>query len=156
MKKIISYISVALLVVAIGCNDDDNNLPVIKPEKTGMVTIGENTYEWVRYAGLDWMTSNFKEGTPYYELTYINQYGYTDDLIKDCEDLTPEEWDRYGNLYSYEEEKANAPEGWRLPNGDGYCIAFRWICHCNGSTSRATLPALERVRLFLDGYGREK
>ena len=39
MKKIISYISVALLVVAIGCNDDDNNLPVIKPEKTGMVTI---------------------------------------------------------------------------------------------------------------------
>ena len=145
-----------------------------------MVTIGENTYEWVRYAGLDWMTSNFKEGTPYYELTYINQYGYTDDLIKDCEDLTPEEWDRYGNLYSYEEAKANAPEGWRLPtdedwkkleramgmsqgdddatgyNGDGYCIAFRWICHCNGSTSRATLPALERVRLFLDGYGREK
>ena len=115
MKKIISYISVALLVVAIGCNDDDNNLPVIKPEKTGMVTIGENTYEWVRYAGLDWMTSNFKEGTPYYELTYINQYGYTDDLIKDCEDLTPEEWDRYGNLYSYEEAKANAPEGWRLP-----------------------------------------
>lgn len=53
MKKIISYISVALLVVAIGCNDDDNNLPVIKPEKTGMVTIGENTYEWVRYA--DWI-----------------------------------------------------------------------------------------------------
>lgn len=35
MKKIISYISVALLVVAIGCNDDDNNLPVIKPEKQG-------------------------------------------------------------------------------------------------------------------------
>ena len=60
MKKIISYISVALLVVAIGCNDDDNNLPVIKPEKTGMVTIGENTYEWVRYAGL--------EDDPYYEL----------------------------------------------------------------------------------------
>ena len=85
-----------------------------------MVTIGENTYEWVRYAGLDWMTSNFKEGTPYYELTYINQYGYTDDLIKDCEDLTPEEWDRYGNLYSYEEAKANAPEGWRLPTDEDW------------------------------------
>ena len=189
MKKIIFYILVALLVVTVGCNDDDNSLPVIKPEKTGTVTIGENTYGWARYAGLDWMTSNFKEGTPYYELTYIDQYGYTNDLINDCEDLTPEEWDRYGNLYSYEEAKANAPEGWRLPtdedwkkleramgmsqgdgiprdngrhfaatgcNGDGYCIASRWICHCIRSSGHTALPALERVRIFLDGYGRKK
>ena len=120
MKKIIFYILVALLVVTVGCNDDDNSLPVIKPEKTGTVTIGENTYGWARYAGLDWMTSNFKEGTPYYELTYIDQYGYTNDLINDCEDLTPEEWDRYGNLYSYEEAKANAPEGWRLPTDEDW------------------------------------
>lgn len=41
MKKIIFYILVALLVVTVGCNDDDNSLPVIKPEKTGTVTIGE-------------------------------------------------------------------------------------------------------------------
>ena len=51
MKKIIFYILVALLVVTVGCNDDDNSLPVIKPEKTGTVTIGENTYGWARYAG---------------------------------------------------------------------------------------------------------
>ena len=29
MKKIIFYILVALLVVTVGCNDDDNSLPVI-------------------------------------------------------------------------------------------------------------------------------
>ena len=66
------------------------------------------------------MTSNFKEGTPYYELTYIDQYGYTNDLINDCEDLTPEEWDRYGNLYSYVIAVANAPEGWRLPTDEDW------------------------------------
>lgn len=55
MKKIIFYILVALLVVTVGCNDDDNSLPVIKPEKTGTVTIGENTYGWARLCriGLD-------------------------------------------------------------------------------------------------------
>ncbi len=53
MKKIIGNILAALLVVSIGCSDDDNTLPMVKPEKTGTVTIGENTYGWVRYAGLD-------------------------------------------------------------------------------------------------------
>ena len=45
MKKIIFYILVALLVVTVGCNDDDNSLPVIKPEKTG--TDGHVMPDWI-------------------------------------------------------------------------------------------------------------
>lgn len=120
MKKIIGNILAALLVVSIGCSDDDNTLPMVKPEKTGTVTIGENTYGWVRYAGLDWMTSNFREGKPYYEYTYVDNYGDTENLIQDCEDMTPEEWNEYGNLYTYEQANANAPEGWRLPTDEDW------------------------------------
>lgn len=121
MKKIIGNILAALLVVCIGCSDDDNTLPTIKPEKTGTVTVGDTaTYGWARYDGLDWMTSNFREGQPYYEQTTENEWGNTESYIYKCEDLTPEEWEIYGNLYTYAQAKAYAPEGWRLPTDEDW------------------------------------
>lgn len=118
--KIFAIIGAVLVAMCISCSDDDKQLPEIKPEKTGSIVIGANEYKWVRYNGLDWMTTNYKEGTPYYELTYIDSYGDEADLI-DCDNNQAiADWDDYGNLYTYEEAKENAPEGWRLPTDEDW------------------------------------
>ena len=119
MKKIIYTICLALMTFCIGCDDDDNHLPQVKPESTGTLTDDEgNEYTWVRYDGLDWMTSNFKAGTPYYELK--DSWGWSDLISISDKDQAIADYDMYGNLYTYEDAIANAPEGWRLPTDEDW------------------------------------
>ena len=125
MKKIFGCILVVILSVCIGCSDDDNNrLPEIKPEAEGTVKDNEgNEYGWVRYAGLDWMTSNFKAGERYYEQKRVDDFGGLVYIVDTDREQAATDWDNYGNMYTYEEALKNAellPEGWRLPTDDDW------------------------------------
>ena len=108
MKKTIAMICCALCVWCMGCNDDGDTLPQIKPEATGTFTDTDGTeYPWVRYNGLDWMAANYKGGTPYHRVT--------GDSITATSNI-----ETYGNLLSYDNAIASAPEGWRLPTDEDW------------------------------------
>ncbi|WP_065220468.1 MULTISPECIES: FISUMP domain-containing protein [Butyricimonas] len=118
MKKLLYILSVALVIFASGCSDDHENLPHKTPEATGTFTDTDGTeYKWVRYNGLDWMTSNYKGGSPYYEST--DYWG--DDLIYfEDKDLSISDFEIFGNMYTYDEANTLAPEGWRLPTDEDW------------------------------------
>jgi hypothetical protein len=119
MKKLIYTMWIVFATFTIGCDDDDNKLPLLTPEASGTMTDKEgNEYTWVRYNGLDWMTSNLKAGTPYYELTGGL---WNDPLIRiDNMEQALADYSTYGNLYSYEAAIANQPAGWRLPTDEDW------------------------------------
>lgn len=126
MKNIIYCIGICLLAFTISCNDDDS-LPVITPQASGTLTDDDgNTYGWVRYNGLDWMTSNFKEGTPYYdlcEITYDDRYEVYDTtyfIRVDDREQAIADYAIHGNLYTWDDAVARAPEGWRLPTDEDW------------------------------------
>ena len=108
-------------MLAVACNDDDS-LTVVTPEATGTLTDDDgNTYGWVRYNGLDWMTSNFKGGTPYYDKYYIDEWGDPAYFVTEDEmEQALLEFETHGNLLSWEEAAACAPEGWRLPTDEDW------------------------------------
>jgi len=119
MKKFIYMIWMFLVTFTTGCNEDDSKLPVLTQEASGTMTDKEgNEYTWVRYNGLDWMASNLKAGTPYYDLTG-GLWG--DPLIRiDNMEQALADYNIYGNLYSYKEALANQPDGWRLPTDEDW------------------------------------
>ena len=118
MKKILFIVGALLLNSLWGC-DDDNNLALITPEATGTITDNDgNEYDWVRYNGLDWMTSNFREGVAYYDQTRINEENGREEalIVEERREDAIAAYDVYGNLYTYEDAVQRAPEGWRLPS----------------------------------------
>lgn len=118
MKKITYFLWFVLSVSCWGCNDDDNaTLPTIIPEATGTMTDKEgNEYKWVRYNGLEWMTSNLRCGTPFYKQFYNNLYF----IHFDNKQQALAEYDSLGNLYTYAQALEFAPEGWRLPSDEDW------------------------------------
>ena len=122
MKNIIYFIGICLLALNISCNDDDS-LPVVTPQATGTMTDKEgHTYGWARYNGLDWMTSNFRGGEPFYDLSSPDPWGdlnYYVDSDSEREEIIAN-FETYGNLLTWEDAIANAPEGWRLPTDEDW------------------------------------
>lgn len=120
MKKIVGNILAALLVVCIGCSDDDDDkVPVVKPEAEGVETIDGVDYAWVRYGGLDWMTSNWREGLPpYYSEEYDDDYYYI--RINEDESTIENAYELMGNMYTFKDAVELAPAGWRLPTDEDW------------------------------------
>lgn len=111
MKKI-GYILASMLIVSMGCSDD-NGREMPLPEADGTVTMDGEEYGWVRYDGIDWMTSNFKGGTPYWDVD--------DNIYSDvAEEQEEADFETFGNQLSYEEAIACCPEGWRLPTDEDW------------------------------------
>ena len=123
MKKHLIYICI-LWIVSISCSNDDN-LPNIRPSATGEYTDARdgNTYQWVRLGKQEWMASNLKYGTLYYENDGPLADGYGDprQVIADGLGFDFEvDFNEHGNLYTWEEALAACPEGWRLPTDEDW------------------------------------
>lgn len=125
MKKHLIYIYI-LWIVSISCSNDDN-LPNIRPSATGEYTDARdgNTYQWVRLGKQEWMASNLKYGTLYYENEYdgplADGYGDPRQVIADGLGFDFEvDFNEHGNLYTWEEALAACPEGWRLPTDEDW------------------------------------
>lgn len=116
MKQLINLWLFIVIALLWGCGDDDN-IPVVFPEKKGTVTDNRgNEYEWVRYGGLDWLASNFRSGEPFYNVR-VNK--------KKIEQQTKakESYKLYGNMFTYEQamtyaDSLGTPGEWRLPTDE--------------------------------------
>lgn len=117
-QTIISMLCMALLLTA--CGEDE--LPAISPSARGTVTDNAgNTYNYVRIGNQEWTTSNAKNGTDMTGLTYFDGWDYVEAFDDDDqEDIRKNYLPIYGNLMSYEEAVASAPEGWRLPSDEDW------------------------------------
>ena len=112
--------------IACACNDDEN-LPKITPTASGEFTDERdgNTYGWIRVGNLEWMTSNLKYGTPYYENEYggpFADWNGTPQKVK-CQEAIfdyEKDYETNGNLYTWEEASTLCPQGWRLPTDEDW------------------------------------
>lgn len=117
MKQWLISLLAALVLVA--CSDDDNGLTV---ESTAHGTVTDNqgnTYGWVRIGDQEWTTENARNGSRVWNVEYyVPDYGWYETISFDAD--TTDYFNEYGNLLSYEEALASAPEGWRLPTDDDW------------------------------------
>lgn len=124
MGKYLFAIYICCCAVFCSCSDD-NDLPDLRPAAKGEFTDERdgNTYEWIRTGNLEWMTSNLKyyAEAPYYE-SFYDLFGLDrpDQIYSHFFDTDFEgDYNRYGNMYTWEEANTLCPEGWRLPtDGD--------------------------------------
>lgn len=126
MKKACIYL-LGIAALFTSCSDDE--LPGITPGERGTVTddMG-NTYNYVRIGNQEWTTSNARNGADMTELTYFNGWNYVDAFDEETqEDIHENYLPVYGNLMSYKEAVASAPEGWRLPSDEDWQILERTL-----------------------------
>lgn len=119
MKNIFYFVICALSAAAFSACSDDDKLPTVTPSDRGTVTdnLG-NTYGYVRIGNQLWTTSNALNGTDMADLTYYNNFEYVDAFGSDEEKeyVWTEYQPAYGNLMTYADAVASAPDGWRLPS----------------------------------------
>jgi len=122
MKKLLYSLLLAAVVMPLtSCSDNDVTV-VNVPSARGTVTddMG-NTYDWVRIGDLEWTTSNARNGESIIDFTYP-YYGKEYYLFSDEEVAIMES--EYipvkGNLMTYADALASAPDGWRLPSDEDW------------------------------------
>ena len=114
--NIILAISFALLTGA--CADKDEVKPEVIPDGQGQYTDSRNgtTYGWVRFAGLEWMTSNLQYDTgDVTNCTAYQPYGWQSGT-----ELSLENVKKHGYLYTLEGAQQAVPEGWRIPSDEDW------------------------------------
>jgi len=112
IKKIIYIIGILACVCFASCDNDDE-ISVVSPDASGEYTDSRDgeTYGWVRYAGLDWMTENFR-----YDVGDSNNSSvYVDVDEYETNPTSTEHLSKYGRLYSHSAAVSAVPDGWRLP-----------------------------------------
>ena len=114
MKQLKYMLAVTAALVMCACGKDDE-MPRVTPEGSGTFTDTRDgeVYAWVKFAGLDWMTSNMKAATAQgkYDL-------YKRGVAWGAESLNMHA--RYGYLYDHAAASAACPQGWRLPGDDDW------------------------------------
>lgn len=117
----------AIISIATYSCSDESSLPHIVPSANGSFTDERdgNVYEWVRIGDLEWMTTNLKYGVPYYEKEYGGVFANTSGNPQGVITYEPvydfeSDFQKYGNLYTWEEANVAAPEGWRLPTDEDW------------------------------------
>ncbi len=121
MKKIIyTFLTLASLAF-VSCSDDDS-LPNIVPADRGTVTDNNgNVYDWVRIGNQMWTITNALNGTAFTEKEYYDNYDWNPVVSESqLEYVVTEYIPTFGNLMSYEDAVASAPEGWRLPSDEDW------------------------------------
>lgn len=121
MKKILYLTCLIAGMCFTACSNDNSEL-FVKPTKTGTMNDKDgNEYQWVRIGNLDWMASNLKSGTPYYDLMSLGIWGnYQNAITITNRANTLLYYSTFGNYYTYDDAVANAPDGWRLPTDDDW------------------------------------
>lgn len=127
MKKIIYALLAIAPMMLSSCDDDDVDF-VTSPTASGTVTddMG-NVYDWVRVGNLDWTTSNARNGLPFTEYQYWDNFRWSYVSIdyifdySDADDYVENGYfPQFGNLMSFEEACNSAPAGWRLPTDEDW------------------------------------
>lgn len=125
MRNLFIAIYVCCGILCWACSDDDR-LPDVRPAAQGefMDLRDGNTYGWIRIGNLEWMTSNLKYGDPYYERVFdgllAGTYGPQSVTSKYGNDDLEADYEKYGNLYTWDEAGTLCPDGWRLPTDEDW------------------------------------
>ena len=100
------------------CHDDDEAPSPVAAETRGTFTDPRDneTYGWVRYAGLDWMTENYR----YNIQDDVNSTIYLDADENGSSNAgnnpnSTRNLARYGRLYTLSGAQTACPDGWRIP-----------------------------------------
>ena len=97
------------------CSSDDDSMPAVTPTETGTFTDADGTvYHWVRIDTLEWMVENYRGGTPWYEQSYVSN-GFEESFNVSDTEAEDSLIAHNGNYLTWEDAKASAPKGWRLP-----------------------------------------
>lgn len=116
----LAYCILSLAAFVMPACSDDDKLPDVAPTGRGTVTDNMgNEYEWVRIGDQLWTTTNALNGLPVTEAEYYNNFDW-EYVISDVEWAEEEYMPVYGNIMTYEEAVASAPEGWRLPSDEDW------------------------------------
>ena len=109
---------ITFMMIFLGLSwDEDNHLPVIEPEDSGVFTDAEGReFSWVRYGNLEWMTTNLNIEASYgYEISHER----TRNPIE-LEAEKEQNYATFGYLYTYEAALEVVPEGWRIPTDEDW------------------------------------
>lgn len=124
-KYLIAVCIMCCCAALVACSDDDK-LPNVQPDAQGTFTDERdgNAYGWMRIGDLEWMTSNLKYGDPYYERlfdgVFAGNYGPQTVTSQYGDDDLEADYDKHGNLYTWEEANTLCPDGWRLPTDEDW------------------------------------
>ena len=116
-KQLITFMMIFLGLSWACSEDEDNHLPVIEPEDSGVFTDAEGReFSWVRYGNLEWMTTNLNIEASYgYEISHER----TRNPIE-LEAEKEQNYATFGYLYTYEAALEVVPEGWRIPTDEDW------------------------------------
>lgn len=123
MKKYIYTLLLLVPMVLASCNDDDVIIETAPGARGTVVDDMGNTYGYVRIGNLEWTTSNALNGPSMVDFECYDTYGYLDYFFYDDDDVDyveNEYMPKFGNLMTYEDAVASAPDGWRLPTDEDW------------------------------------
>ena len=127
MVRIAKLLLVCLLCCGVAatltaCSSDDDTPAKIPAEQKGIFTDPRDglQYGYVTYAGLDWMTENYR-----YDINDdVNSTVYLDadesGITSEANYSSARNLQRYGRLYTLAGAKAACPDGWRLPSDEDW------------------------------------
>ena len=135
-KYLIAVCIMCCCAALVACSDDDK-LPNVQPDAQGTFTDERdgNAYGWMRIGDLEWMTSNLRYGTPYYERTFGGVFLDLEGNPQSVATLGPGhlpldlagDFEKYGNLYSWEESSRKVGVSPRMKIGKTW--KRHWACH---------------------------
>ncbi len=109
-------IALVATCIFMSCNGDEDSTPAkVHASASGTWTdLRDGTeYGWVRYGDTEWMTSNLKFKV---DSSYIYQ-GYS---VRNDDDESEDNLEKYGRLYSYSSALKACPDGWRIPSDEDW------------------------------------
>lgn len=127
MKKTIIHHFLSLIILLVGsfflygCDEDEDIPDMVSPVASGSFIDERDgeTYHWVQYGNLQWMTENFR-----YDINsdtdcrnYIDHEDWVDYA---AQQPSTRNRAKYGMYYTLQGAHKACPDGWRLPSDDDW------------------------------------